>query len=116
MYISHYAADFPSPDGFLNLFYGKTVPKSINYPSFPNTTRFKNKDYDRMMDRARRSIDEENANESFAAAERLLMINCPITPLWYSEINRLVKSNIKDLHLNAVQSIDFSRVNITAEN
>ena len=103
-------AHFPSPDGFLNIFYGKTVPKSINIPSFPNTSRFKNRDFDRTMDRARRSIDEENANRSYAAAERLLMEEAPIAVLWYEETNRLINGYLKDFPLNSIQKIDLSKV------
>ena len=110
MYISKSIANFSSPEGFLNIFYGKTVPKSLSIPSFPNTTRFVNKDFDRTLDRARRSIDEENANKSYAAAERLLMEECPIAVLWYEESNRLVNSEIKGLPLNQIQYIDLSKV------
>lgn len=110
MYISKSIANFSSPEGFLNIFYGKTVPKSLSTPSFPNTTRFVNKDFDRTLDRARRSIDEENANKSYAAAERLLMEECPIAVLWYEESNRLVNSEIKGLPLNQIQYIDLSKV------
>lgn len=103
-------AQFPSPDGFLNIFYGKTVPKSINTPSFPNTSRFKNKDFDRTLDRARRSIDEENANRSYAAAERLIMEEAPIAVLWYEESNRLIDAKLEAFPLNSIQKIDLSRV------
>lgn len=113
MYISNVTASYPSPEGFLNIFYGKTVPKSLNTPSYPNTTRFINRDFDRMMDRARRSIDEENANQSFAAAERLLMDECPIAMLWYEETNRLIDSTVKNFTLNKVQLLYFSKVYIS---
>lgn len=113
MYISNVTANYPSPEGFLNIFYGKTVPKSLNTPSYPNTTRFINRDFDRMMDRARRSIDEENANQSFAAAERLLMDECPIAMLWYEETNRLIDSQVKNFTLNKLQLLSFSKVYIS---
>ncbi len=110
MAIKTVTANFPSPDGFLNIFYGKTVPKSIDIPSFPNTSRFKNKDFDRTMDRARRSIDEENANRSYAAAERLIMEEVPIAVLWYEESNRLINAKLEGFPLNSIQRIDLSQV------
>ncbi len=110
MAIKTVTANFPSPDGFLNIFYGKTVPKSIDIPSFPNTSRFKNKDFDRTMDRARRSIDEENANRSYAAAERLIMEEAPIAVLWYEESNRLIDAKLEGFPLNSIQRIDLSQV------
>ena len=110
MFIAKTTASFPSPEGFLNIFYGKTVPSSLNIPSFPNTTWFVNRDFDRMLDRARRSIDQENANRSYAAAERMLMEECPLAVLWYEESNRLVDSRIKGFPLNQIQYIDLSKV------
>ncbi len=110
MYISSITANFPSPEGFLNIFYGKGVPKSLDIPSFPNSTRFVNRDFDRTIDRARRSIDEENAYRSYAAAERLLMEEVPIAVLWYEESNRLIGSNVHGFPLNQIQHIDLSTV------
>ena len=110
MFISKATASFQSPEGFLNIFYGKTVPSSVSIPSFPNTTRFVNRDFDRTLDRARRSIDQENANRSYATAERMLMDECPLAVLWYEESNRLVDSRIKGFPLNQIQYIDFSKV------
>ena len=66
-----------------------------------------------MMDRARRSIDEENANQSFAAAERLLMDECPIAMLWYEETNRLIDSQVKNFTLNKLQLLSFAKVYIS---
>lgn len=110
MTISRIVANYQSPDGFLRSFYGNNVPESIDKPSPANTSRFKNKIFDRMLNRARGAIDERNANESFAAAERLLMNECPIAVLWYDETNRLIRSDLQNFPLNQLQHIDFTEV------
>lgn len=110
MIVSRIVANYQSPDGFLRSFYGNNVPESLDKPSPSNTCRFKNKVFDRMLNRARGAIDERNANESFAAAERLLMNECPIAVLWYDETNRLIRSNLRNFPLNQLQHIDFTEV------
>lgn len=109
---SYIVSEYESPEGFLNMFYGKGVPSSLNIPSYPNTTRFINRSFDKMMDRGRRSVDTENANRSFASAERLLMEEAPIIVLWYEEVNRLVDSRVHGFPLNKLLYLDLSEVYI----
>lgn len=108
--ISSIVSEYASPEGFLNMFYGRGVPASIDIPSYTNTTRFKNKVFDKMMDKGRRSVDNENAYRSFASAERLLMEEAPIAVLWYEEANRLVNSKLINFPLNKLLYTDLSRV------
>lgn len=108
--ISSIVSEYESPEGFLNMFYGKGIPSTIDIPSYPNTTRFKNRAFDKMMDRGRKSVDNENAYRSFASAEKLLMEEAPIIVLWYEEANRLVNSKLKNFPLNKLQHLDLSEV------
>ncbi len=108
--ISYVVSEYESPEGFLNMFYSKGIPTNLDIPSYPNTTRFKNRSFDKMMDRGRRSVDSENANRSFASAERLLMEEAPIIVLWYEEVNRLVDSNVEGFPLNKLLYLDLSEV------
>lgn len=108
--ISYIISEYESPEGFLNIFYGEGVTENLDIPSYPNTTRFKNKSFDKMMDRGRRSENYENANRSFVSAERLLMEEVPIAVLWYEEVNRLVNSKVQGFPLNKLLYVDFSEV------
>ncbi len=108
--ISYVISEYESPEGFLNMFYSKDIPNDLNMPSYPNTTRFKNKSFDKMMDRGRRSENDENANRSFISAERLLMEEAPIIVLWYEEVNRLVDSKVGGFPLNKLLYIDLTEV------
>ena len=108
--ISYVISEYESPEGFLNMFYSKGIPNDLDMPSYPNTTRFKNKSFDKMMDRGRRSENDENAKRSFISAERLLMEEAPIIVLWYEEVNRLVNSKVEGFPLNKLLYIDLSEV------
>ena len=108
--ISYVISEYESPEGFLNMFYSKDVPNDLDIPSYPNTTRFKNKSFDKMMDRGRRSENDKNAKRSFISAERLLMEEAPIIVLWYEEVNRLVDSKVEGFPLNKLHYIDLSKV------
>ena len=108
--ISYIVSEYESPEGFLNMFYSKGIPSSLDIPSYPNTTRFKNRSFDKMMDRGRRSVDSENANRSFASAEKLLMEEAPVIVLWYEEVNRLVESKVNGFPLNKLLYMDLSEV------
>ena len=93
----------------------KVPPRAILYYSSPGPYKLNDKVtvtavFDKMMDRGRRSVDSENANRSFASAERLLMEEAPIIVLWYEEVNRLVDSNVEGFPLNKLLYLDLSEV------
>ncbi len=110
LFRSAWIADYPSPENFLWLFYGKTVPENPADPSFPNTSRYKNKDFDKLFEAGRAAKTEEEAYKNFRNAERILMKDAPVIILWYDENWRLTKSNVHNLHCNPMTYYDFSQV------
>jgi len=107
---SSWIADFPSPENFLTMFYGADVPSDISQPSWPNTARYKNPEFDKLLDagKSAKTTDESYAN--FMKAEQLLMDDAPIIMLWYGENYRLIKSNVRDLFSNPMRYKDYSFV------
>jgi oligopeptide transport system substrate-binding protein len=112
LFRSAWIADYPSPENFLLLFYGKSVPENPNAASFPNTSRYKNKDFDKLFEAGRSSKTQEEAYKNFIAAEQIMMKDAPIIVLWYDENWRLTKSNVHNLHCNPMTYYDFSQVYI----
>jgi hypothetical protein len=51
-----YYADYPSPENFLWLFWGKKVPASDKEKSYPNMPRFKNIKYDEYYEKGLQGI------------------------------------------------------------
>ena len=111
-YYTGWGADFPSPENFLALFYGKDVPTGPNTKSYPNFARYKNPAFDKLYEEALVAKSIEEANRKFLKAEQILMSDAPIIVLWYDEGYRLVQSYIKNFPNNPMQIRDYSEVYI----
>ncbi|MDX1904749.1 MAG: ABC transporter substrate-binding protein [Thermonemataceae bacterium] len=104
-----YYADYPSPENFLWLFWGKNVPESDKEKSYPNMPRFKNALYDEYYEKGLAATNLMEAYGYFKKAEQILMNEAAILVLWYDEIYRILKPNVKDCPNNGMQYWDFSK-------
>ena len=103
-------ADFPSPEAFIRMFYGKDVPSTVGTVSYPNLSRYQNPKFDELYDKAMNAANEEEAIKYFAQAENLAMRDAPIIVLWYDEGYRLLQPYVKNFPNNPMQYRDFSQV------
>lgn len=103
-------ADFPSPENFLWILYGGTVPNDLSQPSYPNTTRYKNADFDKLFDEGKAAKTQEEAYAAFMKAEQTMINDAPVMVLWYDENYRLVKSNVRNIYFNPMRYRDYSEV------
>ncbi|MES2591249.1 MAG: ABC transporter substrate-binding protein [Bacteroidota bacterium] len=103
-------ADFPSPENFLWVLYGSSVPDDINMPSWPNTPRYKNPEFDKLFEAGKSAKTTAESYSNFMKAEQLLMDDAPIMVLWYGENYRLVKSNVRGFYSNPMRHRDYSQV------
>lgn len=60
-----------------------------------NVTRYRNADYDRIFDAAERQLTLAARFAAYAQAERLLLQDVPILPLWAGASNRLVARRVR---------------------
>jgi oligopeptide transport system substrate-binding protein len=107
---SAWIADFPSPENFLWILYGGSVPADLSSPSYPNTPRYKNPEYDKLFDAAKTAKTEEESYANFMKAEQVMMNDAPIMVLWYDENYRLIKSNVRNFFSNPMRYRDYSQV------
>lgn len=105
---SGWIADFPSPENFLLLLYGKNVPADATKPSYPNTSRYVNPKFDELFDKALNSVDEAESFKFFIEAEQIAMDDAPVLVLWYEESYRLLQSKVKNFPNNAMQYRNLS--------
>ncbi|HTL81803.1 MAG TPA: peptide ABC transporter substrate-binding protein [Bacteroidia bacterium] len=112
---SAWVADYPSAESFLSLFYGADVPDSLSSPSFPNTSRYKNPEFDRLYDLGRGAKTIEQSNSYFLQAEQLMMQDAPAIILWYDENYRLTQYRVKNFFTNPMRMLDFSQVYLKDE-
>ncbi len=109
---SSWIADYPSPETFLYVLYGGTLPADLTQETFPNTSRYRNPVYDSLYMAGKTAKTQEEAYASFMKAEQLMMDDAPILMLWYAEDYRLVKSNVHNLFANPIRYRDYSQVYI----
>ncbi|CAN5223523.1 ABC transporter substrate-binding protein [soil metagenome] len=110
MFRSAWVADYPSAESFLSLFYGADVPADISQPSFPNTSRYRNPEFDKLFDAGRTANSQDDANKLFLQAEQLMMNDAPALILWYDENYRLTQYHVKNFYTNPMRYLDFSHV------
>ncbi|MBI2967488.1 MAG: ABC transporter substrate-binding protein [Bacteroidetes bacterium] len=110
LFMSAWIADYPAPDNFLMLLYGKTVPDSLSQPSFYNTSRYVNADFDKLFEEAAVTDSVSHKFDLYIQAEQKAIEDAPILVLWYEENYRLSQSFVNRLFLNSMHYRDFSEV------
>lgn len=105
-----WVADYPSAENFLWIFLGDQVPANKEEKSYPNVSRYVNKEFDKYYYAGLYAKSEEEANANFLKAENILMDDCPVLVLWYDEGYRLLQSQVRNFPSNPMQFRDFSEV------
>ena len=103
-------ADFPNPQNFLHLFYGKNVPKTKAESSFPNLSRYNSAKFDGFYEKAMASQNLEETIDNFVKAEQTLMEDAGVIVLWYDEGYRLLQPHVQNFPSNPMQYRDLSDV------
>ena len=103
-----WVADYPSPESFLGLFFGKIVPEKLSDPSFPNTSRFVNEEFDQYYELGRDASSVDSSMNYFMKADQILMNYCPLMVLWYEGSYKLTNNKLKNSYSNAMQYRNFS--------
>ena len=98
-------ADYPDPENFLSVFYG-------NNPAPPNYTRYRNKAYDLLYEKAIREPDVQKRINDYRLMDQMLIADAPIVPLWYDQVLRLVQPEVSGFKTNALNLLDLRHVKI----
>jgi peptide/nickel transport system substrate-binding protein len=109
---SAWIADYPSPENFLLTLYGAFVPDSIHKESYPNTVRYKNPEFDKLLEQGMMVSNKEESYKYFMQAEQIMMQDAPLMILWYGENLKMIHSFIKNYYFNPMNYKDFSEVYI----
>lgn len=108
MYRSAWTADYPMPESFLGLFY--SAPDDYGDASFPNTSRFKDKEFDEKYKKALMIAASQDRNLVLAEAEQILVNKAPFIPVYYEENYVLTQSYVHDMYFNSLKYKDLSIV------
>jgi peptide/nickel transport system substrate-binding protein len=114
MSLNGWLGEFPDPVSFLSLFYGANLPTNNTEDAYPNESRFKNAEFDKLYEEALITIDDSKRYELCLMADQIIASNAPIVPLWYHENYLLIQSSIKNYHSNVLNTQYLTYVKIEA--
>lgn len=100
---AQWIADYPDAESYLACFYGP-------FPSPPNYTRFKNKQYDGWYEQSLQTNEDSLRYALYARMDSLAISQATVVPLFYDELLHFTQTSISGLHGNALNMIDLKRV------
>lgn len=103
-------ADYPDPENFLSLLYGKNAVIDTSQRTFLNTTRYHDPQFDSFYGLAQGTTDEVKRLRHLAMAERKAMRDAVIAPLYHDRNLRLLQPWVRDLPQNAMEYRDLGAV------
>ena len=98
-------ADYPDAENYFAVFYSKNG-------SPPNYTRFNNKQFDDLYEKALAENDDAKRYEIYHQMEQIIIDESPVVPLFYDEVLRFSQKNIEGLTPNALNLLNLKRVRI----
>lgn len=103
-----WTADYPDPETFLTLFYGKHVPATMGEKSYINFSRYVNPRYDSLFMAAGKISDKAQRFAMLSKAEQMMLDDAPFMPIFYDENFRLEQLNVRNLPENIMNYMDLT--------
>lgn len=105
MFRSSWVADYLDAENYLSLFYSKNfAPNGSNYFHYKNTL------FDSLYNKAFTLTDIEERKHLYTTMDSLVMQKALIVPLFYDEVVRFTRKQVKGLGINPVNLLDLKRV------
>ncbi len=103
-----WSADYPDPETFLTLFYGKHVPDNPHEKSFTNFFRYKSAKFDSLFAASQVEPDKAKRFDILSKAEAVVIEDAPFMPIFYDENFRLEQKGVRNLPENAMLYINLT--------
>ena len=97
-------ADYPDAENYLSVFYSKN-------PAPPNYTRYKNPQFDALFEKALVEENDSLRYKLYQEADRVMMNDAPVVPLWYDKVIHLVQPDVKGFRPNALNLLELRKTN-----
>lgn len=97
--------DYADEENFMSLFYSKNFsPQGVNFFHYKNTV------FDAAYEKAQTEKNEDEKIKLYQQMDRMLIEDAPVIPLYYDQVVRLVRHNIKGLGANAMNLLSLKTV------
>jgi peptide/nickel transport system substrate-binding protein len=100
-------ADYPDPETFLNLFYGKNVPPNPKDVSPINSFRYKNPKFDELFEKAISTSDIKERQKYYQEAEQIAVNDAVVLFIYYDENLRLVQPFVRGFALDPMHRVNM---------
>jgi len=98
-------ADYPDGENFLTVFYGGN-------PAPPNYTRFKNKQFDKLYEKALTTNNNAERFSLYHQMENILIEEAPVVPLFYDELTLFTQKRVNNFKANAQNLLVLKNVKL----
>lgn len=107
LWIAGWIADYPDPESFLSLFYGKyTALKS----DFLNPFEYKNAKYDALFEKLNKEQSSEKRTQMMIECDQILVNDAVVIPLTNGDFITMINSRIRNFETNSLETLDFSSI------
>ncbi len=104
MYRFGWQGDYPDPDNFLNL---------MTSYSENNRTRWKNKKYDDLIEKAATESDRERRRQIYAEAQKMLVEDdVPLVPLYTGVSHHMIAERVENYPVNILARYRYNEVRV----
>lgn len=105
-----WVADYPDPNNFFNLFYGKNVPAKAEESSYSNPTRYKNPVYDALYEKSLVTTNADERNKIYGQLDQMIVDDAPVLLVYYNMNRRLLQPYVKNFPNNGMEYRLFREV------
>ena len=104
IYRSGWLADYPSMDNFLYPLF------QSDQPSYNNSGFYKNPEFDDLLLQARQTTDQTQRYNLYAQAEKVLLTDAAIVPLYYYRSLRVTNNRVGGFYYDPMGFVDMWKV------
>lgn len=98
-------ADYPDAENYLSVFYSKN-------PAPPNYTRYRNKEFDALFERALAENNDSARYQLYRQADQVMIQDAPVVPLWYDVLIHLVQPGVEGFEPNPLNLLELRKTRI----
>lgn len=95
-------ADYPDAENYLSLFYSKNFA-----PEGPNYTRFSNKDFDRLFEKAVQTTNDSLRYVLYKQLDSIAVVNAPVVILYYDKVVRFLSREVHGISSNPMNLLSL---------
>lgn len=100
-----WVADYPDAENYLSLYYSKNFA-----PNGPNYTHYSSKEFDTIYEASYLETDPEIRANLYTKMDSLVMSTAPVVPMFYDEVVRFTRKEVKGLGINATNLLELKSV------